>query len=194
MSQKHKNHKGNNAPKSAPQPVAQPVVTPAAPAPVAIPASMTDIRGVLIQVAGGRLLLPNATIAEVLSYSMPDPVENAPSWLLGRTRWRGYRLPMIAFSQLAGLGQEDAGLGTKVIVLKALGGHPRLPYFAMVTHGFPRLVTVTRDGLAIETDDSAALPTGIQARVRLNEDHAFLPDLLAVEKLIADALSQAEAA
>ncbi len=26
-----------------------------------------DIRGVLIQVAGARLLLPNATIAEVLS-------------------------------------------------------------------------------------------------------------------------------
>ena len=30
-------------------------------------AVMGDIRGVLIQVAGARLLLPNATIAEVLS-------------------------------------------------------------------------------------------------------------------------------
>ena len=33
-----------------------------------------DIRGVLIQIAGGRLLLPNATIAEVLSFADPDPV------------------------------------------------------------------------------------------------------------------------
>lgn len=194
MSQKHKNHKGNNAPKPATQPVVESVATPAAPAPVAIPASLTDIRGVLIQIAGGRLLLPNATIAEVLSYSTPDPVENAPSWLLGRTRWRGYRLPMIAFSQLADIGQEDAGLGAKVVVLKALGGHPRLPYFAMLTHGFPRLVTVTREGLVIETDDTSALPVGVQARVQLNEVHAFLPDLLAVEQLIADALNEAEAA
>ena len=42
------------------------------------------IRGVLIQVADARLLLPNATIAEVLSYADPDRVENAPDWLLGR--------------------------------------------------------------------------------------------------------------
>ena len=47
------------------------------------------IRGVLIQVADARLLLPNATIAEVLSYADPDRVENAPDWLLGRIRWRG---------------------------------------------------------------------------------------------------------
>ena len=40
------------------------------------------IRGVLIQVADARLLLPNATIAEVLSFANPEPLENAPGWLL----------------------------------------------------------------------------------------------------------------
>ena len=45
-------------------------------------ATENDIRGVLIQVAGGRLLLPNATIAEVLSYAEPDAVAGAPDWLL----------------------------------------------------------------------------------------------------------------
>ena len=48
-----------------------------------------DIRGVLIQVAGGRLLLPNATIAEVMSYADPEPIDDTPDWLLGRIRWRG---------------------------------------------------------------------------------------------------------
>ena len=37
-----------------------------------------DIRGVLIQVAGGRLLLPNATIAEVMSYADPEPIDDTP--------------------------------------------------------------------------------------------------------------------
>ena len=36
-----------------------------------------DIRGVLIQIEGARLLLPNATISEVLSYADPEPVEDA---------------------------------------------------------------------------------------------------------------------
>ncbi|MBF6025639.1 chemotaxis protein CheW [Lysobacter niastensis] len=150
----------------------------------------SDIRGVLIQVAGGRLLLPNATIAEVLSYAEPDAVENAPDWLLGRMRWRGWQLPLVAFARMSGLAEEKGGLGSKVVVLKALGGNAKAPYFAMLTQGFPRLVTVSQDGLLVD-DDGSELPSGVLAKVRLNEDSAFVPDLQAVETLIGEALAQA---
>ena len=149
-----------------------------------------DIRGVLIQVAGGRLLLPNATIAEVLSYADPEPVADTPDWLLGRIRWRGWQLPLIAFSRLSGIADERGGLGSKVVVLKALGGDAKAPYFAILTQGFPRLVTVSRDALTIE-ELHEPLPAGVQARVLLNEDAALLPDLVQVESLIAEALRQA---
>ena len=150
----------------------------------------SDIRGVLIQVAGGRLLLPNATIAEVLSYAEPDAVPGAPDWLLGRIRWRGWQLPLVAFARLADLASERGGLGSKVVVLRALGGNPRAPYFALLTQGFPRLVTVSRSGLVVDAEPGE-LPVGVQARVQLNEDTAFLPDLESVEALIGDALAQA---
>lgn len=150
-----------------------------------------DIRGVLIQVAGARLLLPNATIAEVLSYAEPDPVDNAPAWLLGRIRWRGWRLPLIAFARLAGIADEAASLGNKVLVLKALGGDPKLPYFALLTQGFPRLVTVTRDELMGDAGSGDALPLGVQARILLKNDPALLPDLSAVENQIGEALQAA---
>ncbi len=150
-----------------------------------------DIRGVLIQVAGGRLLLPNATIAEVLSYADPEPVANAPDWLLGRIRWRGWQLPLVAFARLSGIAEEQGGLGSKVIVLKALGGDPKAPYFAILTQGFPRLVTVARDTVVTDTSSGEALPEGVQARVLLNEDEALLPDLEHVEVLIGQALRQA---
>lgn len=83
------------------------------------------IRGVLIQVADARLLLPNATIAEVLSYAAPEPLEDAPDWLLGRIRWRGWQLPLVSFARFAGIAEEQGSLGSKVIVLKALGGNPQ---------------------------------------------------------------------
>jgi chemosensory pili system protein ChpC len=156
------------------------------------PPALTDIRGVLIQVAGARLLLPNATIAEVLSYADPEPVGGeAPDWLLGRMRWRGWQLPLIAFGRLAGVAEEKAALGTKVVVLKALAGTGRTPYFALLTQGFPRLVTVSRGGLELEDDRADAMPRGVQARVRLNENEALLPDLDAVEALVAEALERA---
>ena len=148
------------------------------------------IRGVLIQVADARLLLPNATIAEVLSYAAPEPLEDAPDWLLGRIRWRGWQLPLVSFARFAGIAEEQGGLGSKVIVLKALGGNPKRPYFALLTQGFPRLVTVTEQTLATQ-EEGDGLPAGVLARVRLNENDAMVPDLAALEQRLHAALAAA---
>jgi chemosensory pili system protein ChpC len=152
-----------------------------------------DIRGVLIQVTGGRLLLPNASVAEVITYSDPEVVANAPAWLLGRVRWRGWRLPLLSFPRLAGWSEEDGHLGAKVAVLKALGGNPKLPFFAILSQGFPRLVTVSTTTLA-QAHDMKELPLGVHSRVSLNDDPAAVPDLMSIELLIQKALDQAQAA
>ena len=149
-------------------------------------ANVNDIRGVLIQIAGSQLLLPNAATVEVLSYADPDPVDNAPEWLLGQIRWRGWRLPLVSFARLAGTHTEGASVGTKVIVLKALGGDPKLPYFALVAQGFPRLVTITRENMIVDSAHLETLPDGIRLRVMFNDDVALVPDLDAAEKMIID--------
>lgn len=153
-------------------------------------APQRDIRGVLIAVSEGRLLLPNASVAEVITFSEPELVENAPGWLLGRIRWRGWRLPLLSFSRFAGWSEEEGQLGAKVAVLKALGGNPKLPYFAVLSQGFPRLVTVSRAALA-ESHDIKELPLGIHSKVVLNDDAAVVPDLVSLELLIDKALNQA---
>ena len=144
-----------------------------------------DIRGVLIQIAGGRLLLPNAAIAEVLSFADPAPIDNAPEWLLGHIRWRGWQLPLVAFSRLAGITGEGGGMGSRVIVLKALGGDPHMPFFAVLTQGFPRLVTVSAAALVTGEAGDDALPAGVHARVSLNDEEALVPDLEQIERLVA---------
>lgn len=148
------------------------------------------IRGVLIQVAGTRLLLPNAAIAEVLSYPTPEPVPGAPDWLLGRIRWRGWRLPLVAFSRFAGISEEQGGLGSKVIVLKAMGGDSKRPYFAVLTQGFPRLVTVTDAALSRLDESGDELPDGVLSRVRLNDDEAVVPDLDDLELALREVLAE----
>ena len=149
-----------------------------------------DIRGVLIQVTGARLLMPNAAIAEVLSYADPEPVEGAPDWLLGRVRWRGWLLPLVAFSRLTGIAEEQPGLGNKMIVLKAFGGQGRLPFFAVLTQGFPRLVTVSQSGL-VGVEPGEPLPVGVLGLVRLNDDPALLPDVVRLEAMIDEAMAEA---
>lgn len=157
--------------------------------------ALQEIRGVLIQVEGARLLLPNATIAEVLSFADPEPVPGAPDWMLGRIRWRGWQLPLTSFPRLAGIGDEAGGPGSKIVVLKALGGDARLPYVALLTRGFPRLVTVSRDALVADagegdaSGDAAGLPRCVLMRVLLNDERALLPDVDAIEAAIREALA-----
>jgi chemosensory pili system protein ChpC len=149
-----------------------------------------DIRGVMISVSQGRLLLPNASVAEVITFSDPEPVEHAPNWVLGQIRWRGWRLPLLSFSRFAGWAENEASTGAKVVVLKALGGNPKLPYFAMLSQGFPRLVTVANEALQ-ETHGVKELPLGIHSMVTLNGDPAAVPDLLSLELLIDKAVNKA---
>jgi len=146
-----------------------------------------DIRAVLIQTETSRLLLPNATISEVLSYAEPEPVANAPDWLLGRIRWRGWRLPLLAFAQLTGQGVEQRSLGSKVVVLKSLGGEASLPFFALLTKGFPRLVSVSRDALLADGADEVEPVQGVRAFVQLNDETVAIPDIDGIEQAILQA-------
>ncbi|HTA65341.1 MAG TPA: chemotaxis protein CheW [Xanthomonadaceae bacterium] len=150
-----------------------------------------DIRGVLISVTGGKLMLPNATVAEVITYSNPEPVANAPAWLLGRVRWRGWGLPIVSYSRMVGWSAEAASLGAKVAVLKGVGNHAKMPYFAVLTQGFPRLITIADNELTETSARDAALPDGIYLEANFHGDECVVPDLANIEAQIAGVLQHA---
>lgn len=149
-----------------------------------------EIRCVLVPVGQLRLLLPNATVAEVITLPTPEPVEGAPEWLLGRIAWRGWRVPLVSFTKLAGAPEGDADLAVRVAVLKALGNNARLPFIAVVTQGFPRLTTLNAE-LIIPTHDGAPLPSGVKAQVLVRDDIAVIPDLEGIEVELAEMLDLA---
>lgn len=152
--------------------------------------SNDEIRGVLIQTGHDRLLLPNATVAEVLSRAPVQAIDGAPAWLPGQIDWHGWQVPLVAFSRLAGDPNDAISLNSKIVVLKSLSGSETMPYFALLTPSFPRLVSVPRDGLLADATEDE-LPVGVQVRVLLGDETAVLPDLEVVESMLVDALARA---
>ena len=153
-------------------------------------ANNDEVRGVLIQAGKERVLLPNATVAEMMSRVPVQPIDGAPAWLAGYINWQGWEVPLLSYARFSSLGDEPLGGNNKVVVLKALGGNPEMPYFALLTQSFPQLIAVPRDGLladAVEED----LPASVQMRVLLGDEAALLPDLDDVEAKIGEALAQA---
>jgi chemosensory pili system protein ChpC len=152
--------------------------------------SNDEIRGVLVQVGDERLLLPNATVAEVLARVPVESVADAPGWLPGQIRWHGWEVPLVSFARLMGQGQESVVASSKIVVLKSLTGGKAMPYFALLTQSFPRLISVPRDGLLADATEED-LPRGVQMRVLLGDEAALLPDLESIETMIGEALATA---
>lgn len=147
-----------------------------------------EIRGVMVPVTDGRVLLPNATVAEVISYSQPEKIPNAPGWLLGRLAWRGWRLPLFSFPMLIGQLQDESRSNARVAVLKTIGGHAGLPFLALLAQGFPRLTTVTQE-LLIPTSDEEPHARGVHSEVLVRDDRAVIPDLEVIEDMVVKALA-----
>jgi chemosensory pili system protein ChpC len=150
----------------------------------------TEIRGLVITVTGGRMLLPNTNVSEIITAATPEPIPGAPPWLLGRVRWRGWRVPLVSFSLLSGIAPRDGALNAKVTVLKALTNQPRMPFIALLCLGFPRLTTLTPDLLIPTSPDGDGQP-GVRMGVLVRDDPAWIPDLPAIERMTAEALANA---
>ncbi|KRG54862.1 chemotaxis protein CheW [Stenotrophomonas koreensis] len=153
--------------------------------------SNDEVRGVVLQCAGEKVLLPNATVAEVMSRVQLQPAaEGGPAWLAGTLAWQGFDVPVVAFGRFTGLGSDLLVGQLKVVVLKALGGQVHLPYYALLTESFPQLIAVPRDGLLADASEEI-VPVGVHMRVLLGEQTALLPDLDAVEAAVLSCLPTA---
>ncbi|MCB1606044.1 MAG: chemotaxis protein CheW [Xanthomonadales bacterium] len=150
--------------------------------------TIRDIRGLMILVSNGRVLLPNASVAEVITYADPERVPNAPDWLLGKVGWRGWRIPLISFSLLAGMALEERTSGAKVAVVKALDNPQKMPYVGMLTQGFPRLTTISPDILVPNLDFTGERP-GVLVNLMVRDDQVVIPDMHAIESSITQALA-----
>ncbi|HMA98738.1 MAG TPA: chemotaxis protein CheW [Wenzhouxiangella sp.] len=137
--------------------------------------SAGEIRCVLVPVTQAELLLPNAAVAEVAAYTSPEPIAGTPDWMPGTILWRGWQVPLIHFSVLAGLAEQEDASSARLCVLKSLIGSERMPYFALLAQGFPRLTTVDRSSMT--TIENSADSVGVAGRVLVEGSTAIIPDL-----------------
>lgn len=147
----------------------------------------TEIRAVLIPLRSGSLLLPNATVAEVVGYRPPDPVEGGPDWLLGEVEWRQNRIPVVAFERTLGGESGDAGHRARIVVCNTLNGNADRPHIGILAQSIPRLVRVLEAGLEVREAEIDGAP--VLRGVSVNGEAAWIPDLDLLELMVDEAQS-----
>src|SRR5271168_1153288 len=110
---------------------------------------MSDLRdelySLLVPLAGERLIVPRACVAEVIGYQAPAEMTNAPPWYVGVVSWSGRNVPVVSFEGAMGQPLPSISNRTRIVMFHAASPQLQSGYFGILTQGFPQLVRVNAD-------------------------------------------------
>ncbi len=150
--------------------------------------AVAEVRGVLLPLHGKQLLLPNASVSEVVGYQQPPVQPDLPDWLLGIQPWRQQEVPLVYFERLVGVAVAEPGIRARVAICNALGGDQQRPFIGILLSSIPRLVRVNEEVIA-PLDEPADLGPELHRQVIINGEEAWIPDILVLDRVIREALS-----
>ncbi len=153
-----------------------------------MPQALEEIYSLLIPYAGGKLILPRLSVAEVTGYTRPRPLRGAPPWLLGLINWQGQEIPLISFEGLCGRKIPERANRTRVAIMFTISGQMEPPVFALMTQGYPYLVRVNATVLSVDAEDALSEEAPVMNRVRLANERPVIPDLEAIEDKILEVM------
>jgi chemosensory pili system protein ChpC len=154
---------------------------------------MSDLRdelySLLVPLAGERLIVPRACVAEVIGYQPPAEMTNAPPWYLGLVSWGGHSVPVVSFEGAFGQSLPSISNRTRIVIFHGASGKLSSGYFGMLTQGFPQLVRVNAD--VIRPDPLRSFPerAPVICQVRMINERPLIPDLQRLEQMIAEETS-----
>lgn len=139
-----------------------------------------EIRAVLIPIETDRkLLLPNAMVAEVMAMRSIDKDAGQEEWILGTVSWRGWDIPLIDFGLLTGYqNDQDVSLAStdNIAVLKCINHPEKIPYFAVLSRGIPKLQLVSRGDIQLH-EEKEVNHHAIASLVSIEDEMADIPNM-----------------
>jgi chemosensory pili system protein ChpC len=145
-----------------------------------------EIRCIVAPLTFGHVLVPNIVVAELMDFTMPEPLRRAPDWILGELVWNGWQVPVISFEHLV----SDSSANTvtakaRILIIKTLGESLQVNYIGLIIQGLPKLKKITADNLLEKLSNE--LPDGVFSEVSIDDLKAMIPELGSLTRLVEDA-------
>jgi chemosensory pili system protein ChpC len=150
-----------------------------------------ELYSLLVPLAGDRLIVPRACVAEVVRYSRPELEPGAHRWMLGTVNWNGRQLPVVSFEGTLGKELPATTGRTRIVVFYAGTGQLKTGYFGVLTQGFPQLVRVNRDVLKLDSTEGWPESAPVLCRVKMINEYPLIPDLEKLESMLVTESIQA---
>jgi len=155
-----------------------------------------ELYSLLIPLRRERILVPRMCVAEVIAFAeteqRTDP--DGPDWLLGSVEWNGRHVPVVSLDSADESDEEPSGRRgsrSRIVIFHTIGKVLKSGFYGVLTQGFPQLVRVNRDVLALDTDAPPAEGEPMLCRVRMIHEFPLIPDLEQIEQRLAEVAAAA---
>ncbi len=126
-------------------------------------------------------MLPNRSLAEVVTNRSDLLVMGARDGVIGKIQWRGRSVPLVSYEAAIGYAIPSYGTEARIAVVFTPSGDPSLPYIAFSIQGAPKLLDVANtDVISL---DGEAHPL-VSSYIEIDGNKGFIPDLQALEPFV----------
>ena len=151
--------------------------------------TVKDVYSFLIPMMENSLLLPNATVAEIVPFmnvDLMDDAETSDDWQLGQIVWRNIKIPVVSLERIQGKKELGELRRSRIAIVYTLNGNQEVPYVAIMVQGIPRLIPVDENNSKALDQE---LEKGVKAWVDLEGRKALIPDLDLIESMLVERVS-----
>jgi len=148
--------------------------------------STEDLYSLLVPLTEERIILPRASVAEVVRYSEPEGGAQGPDWYRGTIQWHGRSIPLVSFEGLCSADSSVPAGRTRIVVVYALKPDDSMATYGVLAEGFPQIVRVNREVILQDLSYAPDDADPILCRVRMINETAFIPDLEKIEASIRE--------
>lgn len=138
--------------------------------------ALNDIRCMLLPLHVGRLLLPNAAVAEIIGYREPDPFDTPAVGVQGCVDWRQREVPVVDFERFIGGDQHAPGIRQRIAICYVPNKSSRWPLLGLVSQGIPRLLRLGQSSIEEATKGPHG-ESAIKMRVKVAGETLSVPDI-----------------
>jgi chemosensory pili system protein ChpC len=137
---------------------------------------------VLIPLNQQYLLLPNASIAEVIPKPRFQHIENEVEYKIGQYVWQDTPIQVIDLDSLIEQKPSDTAEANKLCILRSINNTSSIHHYAVACYGAPQLIHLTEAALnVVDQPDQSNL---VHCHIKIGTKIAYIPNLDAIEQEI----------
>lgn len=145
------------------------------------------VQSLIVPLRHQNLILPQASLAEVITMPELRLIEGSEAWLIGVFQWRSEQVPLISMEQFCGIGNpEHINRARRVAIFYGLENIAGIEYYAVEIQAIPHPVLLGQSDVEpVESEESCEI---IAQHVQAVGIKGFLPDLGVLEERLREQL------